>query len=190
MTRRNGKVTIMGNCQMAGRVLRTWPGKNAALIFDFVPHDARDMRLSGDLLEGKPREQRKKEQKAAEEGAILDVFGIDREGRGIDGDPDEVIMRVLDYFSASHLAWTTDGMIATTSVSADYTLAILLPEEGFRTDPAVKAHLDEIDQVREDSLYAQAGRDRIYLSHVQRDRDTFRLFAVISERMKLPKIAV
>lgn len=35
VTRRRGKVTVMGNCQMVGRGLRKAPGKKDALILDF-----------------------------------------------------------------------------------------------------------------------------------------------------------
>lgn len=34
VTRRRGKVTVMGNCQIVGRALRTAPGKDYALILD------------------------------------------------------------------------------------------------------------------------------------------------------------
>ena len=34
VTRRRGKVTVMGNCQIVGRVLRTHPGKRDAILFD------------------------------------------------------------------------------------------------------------------------------------------------------------
>lgn len=36
VTRRNGKVSILGNCQMAGRATRLYPGKDHALIIDCV----------------------------------------------------------------------------------------------------------------------------------------------------------
>lgn len=36
VTRRNGKVVIVGNCQMAGRGMRTAPGKTDCLVLDFA----------------------------------------------------------------------------------------------------------------------------------------------------------
>lgn len=36
VTRRRGKVTVMGNCQMVGRVSRTSPGKENGLVLDFT----------------------------------------------------------------------------------------------------------------------------------------------------------
>lgn len=38
ITRRNGKVTIMGNCQMVGRGTRLAPGKDHLLLLDFLWH--------------------------------------------------------------------------------------------------------------------------------------------------------
>ena len=37
VTRRNGKVAIVGNCQMIGRGLRPVPGKSDCLILDYAP---------------------------------------------------------------------------------------------------------------------------------------------------------
>jgi superfamily II DNA or RNA helicase len=36
VTRRNGKVTVMGNCQIVGRVTRLHPGKKNGLVLDFT----------------------------------------------------------------------------------------------------------------------------------------------------------
>jgi len=113
--------------QMAGRVLRRAPGKADALILDFVPEDVREMRLAGDLL-GVPKEQRKVEEKAAEKGIVLGCFGINSAGDGIDGDPDSVIMKVLDYLSSSGLSWTFDGDVASASVAEKISLAIRMPD--------------------------------------------------------------
>lgn len=114
--------------QMAGRVLRRAPGKQNALLLDFVPLDARDMRLAGDLL-GKPKEQRKAEQKAVDAGLILGCFGINSDGEGIDGDPDEVMLKVLDYLSSSSLSWVYDGDMASASVGSKESLAVLMPNK-------------------------------------------------------------
>jgi superfamily II DNA or RNA helicase len=113
--------------QMAGRVLRTSPGKDDALILDFCPADARDMVMGGDLL-GKPRQQRKAEERAEAQG-IVGACGINRDGDGIDGDPDEIVMKMLDYMSTSSLSWYVDGDLASVSVSKKQSLAILLPDE-------------------------------------------------------------
>lgn len=113
--------------QMAGRVLRRAPGKSDALILDFVPEDVREMRLAGDLL-GVPKEQRKVEEKAEGAGLVLECFGINSAGDGIDGDPDSVIMTVLDYLSSSGLSWTFDGDVASATVGAKDTLAIVMPD--------------------------------------------------------------
>lgn len=116
--------------QMAGRVLRTFAGKKDALIIDCLPANARDVRMAGDLL-GKPKAQRKAEEVAKKKGVISQAFGINRMGEGIDGDPDEIVMRVLDYLSnGSTLAWLYAGDIATVGISDNASLAIVFPQEG------------------------------------------------------------
>ena len=98
------------------------------LIMDFVPEDARDMLLAGDLL-GKTRKQKKAEEKAGQVGLILDVFGISSDGGSIDGiDPDDVRTRVLNYLTAARLAWTYDGKLATAAVGAQETVVVVFPD--------------------------------------------------------------
>lgn len=41
VTRRNGKVAIVGNCQMVGRGTRLFPGKDSLLLLDFLWHTER-----------------------------------------------------------------------------------------------------------------------------------------------------
>ena len=125
--------------QMAGRVFRLYPGKDHALILDFEPADARDMRLAGDLL-GKPREQRKAEEKAEKEGIILSCFGINSQGEGIDADPDDISLRILDYLSSSKLAWTFDGKMASATAGERNSLAVVMPDpdEAIRLEHANK----------------------------------------------------
>ena len=134
--------------QMAGRVLRTAPGKDDALILDFVPAAARDMVMAGDLL-GKPREQRKAEQKLRDDG-IIGAFGIDREGNGIDGDPDDVLLQVLDYLSASQLSWYLEGNLATATVAEKSALAIVLPDE------AALVRLEKANALKEAGKWSSA----------------------------------
>lgn len=117
--------------QAVGRGLRTAPGKKDALLLDFCPLDARNMVMAGDLL-GKPRQQRKLEQKASALGLILDVFGIDAEGNGIDGDPNEVVLQVLDFLgqgSMRKLAWLFDGTVATVATGKGEMLALVAPQQ-------------------------------------------------------------
>lgn len=124
--------------QAVGRGLRLHPGKTDCLIIDFVPKGARDLMLAGDLL-GKPKEQKAVEAKAQDEGAIISAFGIASDGTGIDGDPDSVIVRALDYFaSQSKLRWTFDGGVGTVSINRGESLAIVLP------DNQRKAKADEL----------------------------------------------
>lgn len=122
--------------QMAGRVLRIAPGKENALILDFCPADARDMVMGGDLL-GKPRKQRKAEEKAEQQG-IIGACGINRDGEGIDGDPDKVIMQMLDYMSMSSLSWYVEGLLASASIGEKRSLAVVL------ADDVRKAKADEL----------------------------------------------
>lgn len=114
--------------QRAGRGLRLAPGKADCLILDFAPQNARDMVMAGDIL-GKPRELRKAEQRAREEGVqLIESFGIDADGAMIDDiDPAEIRVRVLDYLASSLYAWTFDGQLATTSADADTILAVTAP---------------------------------------------------------------
>lgn len=128
--RRHGKVSIVGNCQMAGRGLRPVPGKSELLILDYVPLESRDVVMAGDLL-GKPREQKKVEKAAEKAGVILEAFSFTGEGTGIDGDPDEIVMRELNYLTLSPFAWFHNDGLSTLGCGEgrdriDRTLALAL----------------------------------------------------------------
>jgi len=114
--------------QMMGRALRVFPGKQVATILDFVPDGDRDIRQARDML-GKPKEQREAEKAAADDGVILGAFGINSKGEGVDGDPDEIVVEVLDYLTSSRLAWTFDGLVASATVGDKATLAITMPDD-------------------------------------------------------------
>lgn len=115
--------------QAVGRGLRLAPGKTDCLILDYVPLGGRDLVMAGDLL-GKPKEQRKAETVAREDGLISEAFGIASDGTGIDGDPDDVIVQALNLFAKqSDLRWTFDGRVSTVSVGEKLSLAIISPQK-------------------------------------------------------------
>ena len=79
VTRRNGKVTILGNCQIAGRGMRLYPGKEYMTLIDCVgAGDNADLCTAPSLLgldiENVPASQRKKLQ-----GDLFDLPEIARE---------------------------------------------------------------------------------------------------------------
>lgn len=113
--------------QCAGRGLRTHPSKDHCLILDFAPADARDIMFAGDLV-GKPKADKKAEEQAEKKGVILGCFAIGRDGSGIDGDPDEVKMRLLDLLSSSPLRWTYGENVATVPLSLEHMAAVVMPQ--------------------------------------------------------------
>lgn len=113
--------------QAIGRGLRLAAGKTDCLILDFQPLGGRDLIMAGDLL-GKPQSQKKREAKALSEGTISEAFGINSEGMGINGDPDDVITRALDLFAQSKIQWTYDGAISTAGIGGNLSLAIVSPQ--------------------------------------------------------------
>jgi len=92
--------------QMVGRALRLWPGKSDAVIIDLAPQDARDLFLAGDLL-GRPRPERRAEARASSRGVLLDAFSsAEPVRRGIDADPNQIRVRLLEWATANRLQWT------------------------------------------------------------------------------------
>ena len=64
-----------------------------------------------------------------QKGVILNAFAVDDEGNGIDGDVNEVKLRVLDLLGRHSLQWTLDRGVATTVISTNVSLAIVMPQE-------------------------------------------------------------
>ena len=124
--------------QAVGRGLRIGPPpKTDCLILDFCPVGLHDMRQAGDLL-GKPKAVRKAEEAAKKAGLVVGAFAVDDEGKGIDGDVSEVKLRVLDMLARHNLQWTVNKALATATVSAEMTLAMVMPQ------PARVAKADEV----------------------------------------------
>lgn len=152
--------------QCVGRGLRLAPGKADCLILDFVPLDVRDMRMAGDLL-GKPREQRKAEDKAKKNGVILECFAMNSDGDGIDADPDKVQLKVLDYFGASRLAWTFDGGVASVSIDKMQSLAVVLPDQA-RIEKANDLRARGLWKEAYDQLFEQVSSYQLFVVNGQR----------------------
>ncbi len=104
--------------QAMGRGLRTYPGKDSCLVLDYAPIESRNVIMAGDLL-GKPREQKKVETEAEKAGVVIAGFSFTGEGTGIDGDPDELVTRPLNYLSASPYAWFYNDGLATLGLGQD-----------------------------------------------------------------------
>lgn len=103
--------------QKMGRVVRTYPGKEHAVVFDYVPLDARNLVLAGDVL-GKPLVQRKQEDRAKKAGTIIDGFSWTGTGTGLDGDPEALFTRPLDFLTASPYSWFVSGGLATLNLGS------------------------------------------------------------------------
>jgi len=109
--------------QMIGRVLRRHPSKTDALILDFVPKDARDLYSAADLRETLPSERQ-------DRIAGQRSYAILGNGQEIEGTPDELRLRVLDYLAQDPLAWHFDGKIASAVIGAGRTVAVVALEGG------------------------------------------------------------
>jgi superfamily II DNA or RNA helicase len=104
--------------QKLGRVLRPFPGKDRAIVFDYVPLGDRNIVMAGDVL-GKPRKQRAQEAKAAKAGLIIEEISDMGTGTGLDGDPDKLYTTPLDYLSASPFQWFVHRGTATLDLGPD-----------------------------------------------------------------------
>jgi hypothetical protein len=114
ITRRNGKVAIMGNCQMVGRGLRLWPGKSDCIVLDVVGATGRH-RLAAPIelwgeqgveLEDAPAVLEGGDLEAlddAEEQAEIDhLLGLDEAPTYRDG---KLVTEVVDLFEGSDAGW-------------------------------------------------------------------------------------
>ncbi len=106
--------------QMAGRSLRLAPGKSDALILDYMPADARNICMLGDVLGVEARKEAYVKE-GLEHGEIAGGFTFDGEVKWLQGDPAEIVSRELDYLELSPFSWHK---------SADHWLTLGLGEAG------------------------------------------------------------
>lgn len=102
VTRRNGKVLIMGNC--IGRGLRIVPGKEDCLILDYAPVESRNVVMMGDVL-GVDARKDVYVKESEEPGEVVGGMTFDGDVKWLSGDPMEIISRQMDYLSLSPFSW-------------------------------------------------------------------------------------
>lgn len=110
--------------QCMGRGLRpalgmAQPGEDC-LILDFIPEDARDIVMAGDVL-GLPKEVTravKDENADAEPGEVQAGFTFDGETFDSHGTPLEIIARELNYLDQSPYIWHRQGGLLTLGLGA------------------------------------------------------------------------
>lgn len=90
--------------QMIGRALRPMPGKETALILDYMPAETRNVAMLGDIL-GVPKDVVKAGKETAP-GEVLGGFTFDGQVKLLKGSPLELVHRQLDYLNASPFVWT------------------------------------------------------------------------------------
>ena len=80
ITRRNGKVAIVGNCQMVGRGTRLYPGKEDLLVLDFLwLTEEHDLCRPSSLSDKEDKIRRKLDEKVKDAGSEVDIFGVEDE---------------------------------------------------------------------------------------------------------------
>jgi hypothetical protein len=148
--------------QMVGRGLRLYPDKPDCVILTVSPADAIGFMLPEDIL-GEPPKVRAARRSASDSllpvfaQASINVFGIDAEI-----DPDDVVVRRLDFWSKTPFTWTEGDGLATCSLSDKVTLAVVFPQEQRRAEVQHKRGGDGWTQNHED-WYKLLGTYMIYL---------------------------
>jgi len=98
--------------QIIGRALRTYPGKEDALILDYAPAETRNIAMMGDIL-GVPLRKESYVQSDRPEGDAAGGFTFDGNFKYLEGNPAEIISRQLDYLSISPWSWwRQDGWLS------------------------------------------------------------------------------
>lgn len=90
--------------QMVGRALRTHPGKEDALILDYIPKTRRNISMMGDVL-GVPLDKKHYTEETDEPGEVQAGFSFDGEYNLLSGDPMSIVAMELNYLQKSPFAW-------------------------------------------------------------------------------------
>ena len=90
--------------QMVGRALRTYPGKDDALVLDYAPIDDRNIAMMGNIL-GKRLRKDAVMKKDKERGEVIGGLTFDGTFNWMDGSPVEIISRQLDYLDITKWSW-------------------------------------------------------------------------------------
>lgn len=113
--------------QMMGRALRWYDkaagladdaGHGEAVLIDIVPKGARNLSLAANLM-GAPKTERDARSRAEEQGIIMPELFAVPETEGVDAEPDEVYLEVLDLFGTSDLAWFYGAGFASVGIGTE-----------------------------------------------------------------------
>jgi superfamily II DNA or RNA helicase len=92
--------------QIIGRSLRTFPGKEDALILDYAPIEVRNIAMAGDVLGVPLRKDSYIEQtEETELGEVIGGFTFDGKVKWLEGNPADIISRQLDYLDLTPWRW-------------------------------------------------------------------------------------
>lgn len=92
--------------QCVGRGLRILPGKEDALILDYLPKEFRNIAMLGDMLGvNVDKSAYVADSDEMEDGEVVAGFTFDGEVKWMRGDPMEIIGRALDYLNLSPWRW-------------------------------------------------------------------------------------
>jgi superfamily II DNA or RNA helicase len=148
--------------QKAGRILRLDPDNpdKHAIIVDFYPIERTNV-FAADAL-GVPKRIKDAKEAAEEQGVMIGGWSVDRFGRSVSIDTDQVVFRMLDLMSKSALPWSLNGHIATTALTDETAAAIVLPDpdrleraEELRTGPNWSGRHERVyDHLRRVRLYS------------------------------------
>jgi superfamily II DNA or RNA helicase len=124
--------------QMAGRALRLYPGKEDALILDYIPETGdRNIAMLGDILTyGRPLNKQAVLKRSKGQGDVIGGLTFDGKFHWMEGSPVEIISTQLNYLQISPWSWyrsedhwMTLGL-GQASDKVERTLAISPPTDG------------------------------------------------------------
>ena len=147
VTRRNGKVAIVGNCQMIGRGTRLYPGKTELLVLDFLWHTERHELCHPASLIAPNEEINKAMTKRLEDNA-----GMEYDLEQLELDSTEDVLRQREEALAEQLAAMkkrkrkfVDPLQFEMSIQAE-DLVNYVPAFGYEMGPASKKQLETLEK--------------------------------------------
>ena len=171
VTRRNGKVAIVGNCQMIGRGTRLYPGKDHLLLLDFLWLTGRhELCRPASIVARTGEIAAKMTESIAEDGGPVDILEAEEQGeRDVQAEREAALAAELAA-QRHKKAKLVDPLQYEMSIS-DMDLADYVPTFAWQTAEPTEKQVATIEKFGINADGLDAGKATLLLDHLFRRMD-------------------
>jgi len=168
VTRRNGKVAIVGNCQMVGRGTRLYPGKDHLLILDFLWMTGKHNLIHPADIISKTKEVAEDITEKLKGGEESDLFEMEHD---VITERKNALQRALEEASKRRKERKLIDPLEFELSIGDDALIDYVPTFGWEQEPATEKQLEYLEKMQIDAHDMCKGKASMLIDRMSKRRD-------------------